>query len=187
MKKIVLIHGMSSTLDECFGIEIKKRLKNNDFEIFEPIFPLDNEVSYQSWNDSMDRIVKNVDKNTSFLCHSLGCLYIVRYLYRKKATCNTVICIAGGVCNKNEIVGENKERLKEFIPNEKEFEYFKKNAVKVYDIISNNDHIFSSSQLKNYIISTNAEEIFLKDQGHFGRSSNVKDIPEIENILKNIH
>ena len=183
MRRFVLIHGMSCHLDKCFGEKVKARLKARGYEIVEPFFPLGKDISLDGWNEVIDKVVQNVDEDTCFLCHSLGCLYVIKYLFRKHANCNAVIVVAGGILNRPI---EEFAFLSDFMPTEEELEHFKTHTQKVYDITSNNDHIFTQEELDLYVTKTNAQKIFIPNCGHFGRSSGVKDIPQIETILDKI-
>lgn len=184
MKKIILIHGMSAPLDECFGLKVKERLKNNGFEIIEPIFPVEKDITLDKWFDVMKSFEKDVDEHTYYLCHSLGCWFLLKYLYKTQKKCDTIITVAGGVINHEKTKNINENTV-EFIPTEEEFEYIKNNSKRIFAIYSNNDHIFSQKELELYAKKTMATKIFLENCGHFGRSSNVKDISEIEEIIKN--
>lgn len=185
MKKVIFIHGMSAPLDECFGKKAKERFRKHGFEIIEPIFPLEKEITLEKWNEVIDKAVDTIDEDTSFLCHSLGCTFVIKYLYRKKARANTVIAVAGGYFDKTQVWPEYP-KIKKFVPNKKELEYFRKNTKRIYHIHSDNDDIFNEKHFKDYIDKTGAKEILLKNCGHFGRSSGVKDIKELETILNNI-
>lgn len=170
MKKIILLHGMSCPLDECFGIKVKERLKNHSFEIIEPFFTTENKITYQNWTSTLNEFLKSnnykIDKNTSFLCHSLGCLFVIKYLCRTKSNANTIIAVAGGVPSTRI---PELDYLSKFIPTKEEFDYVKTHTRKIYNIISDNDHIFKQEELHNYINLTKAEEYFLPNHGHFGR------------------
>lgn len=183
MKKVVIIHGMSAPLDECFGLKAKERFKNHGYEIYEPIFPLEKDINYDVWNSIIDKCVSDIDEDTCFLCHSLGCIYVVRYLFRKKAKVRAVIAVAGGFFEKKDAWKGYDLR---FIPSKREFKYFRENVKDIYHICSDNDDIFTAKHFKDYINLTKAKEIMIKNCGHFGRRSGVKDIKEIETILQEI-
>jgi len=176
----VLIHGMSAPLDESFGIKVKQRLVNHGFGIIEPLFPLEHEITLDKWLEVMDKI--KVEDNQNYLCHSLGCNFIIKYLFHKKLKADTIIAVAGGYFNESQ-VWPGFSPIKDFIPTEEELDYFRKNTKAVYLIYSNNDHIYTQSYFDAYMEKTGAKGVFVKDQGHFGRSSKVKDIPIIETLL----
>lgn len=51
-------------------------------------------------------------------------------------------------------------------------------------IYSNDDHIFAQKQLQNYRELLKAQPIFIKDCGHFGMTSGVKDVAVISQLLE---
>ena len=79
---------------------------------------------------------------------------------------------------------EDLKFLLPFIPTDFEIESFKKLNNNLYNIYSNNDHIYSLEQLERYTQKLNATPMFLPNKGHFGSSSGVKEIPEIIDIIK---
>lgn len=186
MKNFILIHGMSSHLDDSFGINIKNRIRNHGFEIIEPFFPLKHQISLESWIRELDKYKKYFTDKTCFLCHSLGCVFIIKYLYKRKLKAHTIISIAGADFDEKNPLGEKYPQLYDFKELEEEYEYVRKNVKNFYNIYSDNDNILSRESLISYTKKTGAIEIMLKEQGHFGRSSGVRDIPEIENILDKI-
>lgn len=185
-KKFVLIHGMSSYLDDCFGIAVKERLKNHGYEIIEPFFPLGKQLSLEGWSQVMDNFLDQIDDNTCFLCHSLGCVFIIKYLFSRKLKANTIISVAGADFDANHPLGKDFPQLFAFKETDEEYHYFKNNTKAVYNIYSDTDHLLSLDILVAYTKKTGATGILIKNKGHFGRTSGVKDIPEIEQILDKI-
>lgn len=45
MKRLVLLHGMSARLDDCFGSSVKEWAREFGFEIIEPFFPLEKDIT----------------------------------------------------------------------------------------------------------------------------------------------
>ncbi len=186
MKNFILIHGMSSHLDESFGIKIKERIKNHGFEIIEPFFPLKHQISLENWTEELDKFQKYFNDKTCFLCHSLGCVFIIKYLFKRKIKAHAIISIAGADFDEKNSLGEKYPQLYDFKELEEEYEYAKNNVKYFFNIYSDDDNVLTQDSLISYTKKTGATGIIIKGRGHFGRSSGVRDIPEIENILNKI-
>ena len=186
MKNFILIHGMSSPLDESFGIKIKERIKNHGFEIIEPFFPLKHQISLENWTEELDKFQKYFNDKTCFLCHSLGCVFIIKYLFKRKIKAHAIISIAGADFDEKNPLGEKYPQLYDFKELEEEYEYAKNNVKYFFNIYSDDDNVLTQDSLISYTKKTRATGIMIKGRGHFGRSSGVRDIPEIENILNKI-
>ncbi len=183
--KAILLHGMSGNLDSSFGIQLKQDLKKLDFKIIEPLFTINKEITLENWFKKMDTIKQEVSSADVIICHSLGTNFIVKYLTKNNIKTNLVIAVAGGIAT--EKMGENFDFLEPFVPCEQECLKFSKLVNKVYNIYSNNDHIWKQKNIHLYSKLTNAQEIFIENQGHFGKSSGVKNIPQIMQIIKDYY
>ena len=183
MKKAILIHGMSGSLDQSFGKKLKEELKKIDYKIIEPIFTTKKQITLSSWFKEMDNYIKDIKCADVIICHSLGTNFIVKYLTKNNIKTKLCIMVAGGVAT--EKMGEDFDFLEPFVPSQDEFKEFNKLVDYCFNIYSNNDHIWKQENIHLYSKLSNATEIFLKDKGHFGKTSGVKDIPEIIQIIKN--
>lgn len=181
-KKAFILHGMSGSVDSSFGIKLKENLMGMGYEIVQPSFTTGKDITLSSWINTMDTIRDLIEENDVFICHSLSCLLIIKYFVLNNITNKLIITIAGGLCKVGEVF-KGFEHLIPFIPSGAEIEEFNKLNNKVYNIYSNNDHIYNLIQLERYTNATCATPIFLPNKGHFGASSGVVDVPEIIEII----
>ncbi len=183
MQKIVIIHGMSAHLDECFGLKLKEELlKSGDYQIFEPSFPLHPNITLEGWTEKMDEILPHLDEDTIYVCHSLGTMFILKYLYKRKLSARALICVAGGFPS-GEIPKEN-HYLDPFTPNLDEFSYAINVCPVRYNIFNSADHIWTPRMIADYNSFLAVTPIELDYGGHFGRSSGIKSIPELSPLIK---
>lgn len=179
----IILHGMSSYLEDSFGINLSNRIKNMGFNILLPHFPLNEKITLEKW-ENIAKEYSSFFNNSLVICHSLSTLFILKFLRKYNLSCKALITIAGGYSN--EIENEKYIYLKDFIPTIQDFSYAKNNIMHRFSLYSNNDHIFSQKQLLDYISLLDSKPIFLENCGHFGVSSGIKDIPEVEMIIKTI-
>ena len=184
MKKAFILHGMSGSVDESFGIKLKEDLTKLGYQIFQPTFTILKDITLESWFNEMDKYKNEIEDDSIFICHSLGCLFIIKYFVKNNIKNKLIISVAGGLCKHSEVF-PGYEFLIPFIPEEDELINFEALNNKLYNIYSDNDHIYKIFQLERYNEKANAIPVFLPNKGHFGRSSGVKEIPEIIDIIKN--
>lgn len=180
----ILMHGMSSHLEQTFGEKVALRAKNAGFDVYFPHFPLNEDITLDGWFKVAEEYIDLIGKDSVIICHSLSTLFILKFLCKYNLKCHTLISVAGGF--EKEIKDENFAYLREFIPNITEFEYAKRNIKQRYAIYSNGDHIFSREQLLSYIKLLYAQPVFVANCGHFGIKSAVTDIPIITQLFSKI-
>ena len=184
LKKAFILHGMSGSVDASFGIRLKEGLTDMGYKIIQPSFTTGKDITLLSWNNEMDKIREEIDNNSIFICHSLSCLFIIKYCVENKISNKLIISVAGGLCRESEVF-KGFEHLIPFIPTNLEIKEFGKLNNRVYNIYSDNDHIYNLTQLERYTNAICATPILLPNKGHFGSSSGVDDIPEIIEIISN--
>lgn len=182
MKKAFILHGMSGSVDSSFGVKLKEDLTRLGYKIFQPSFTTGKDITLNSWFDEMDKIKNQIEDDSIFICHSLACLFIVKYCNANKIANKLIITIAGGICEENEIADQLRF-LMPFIPTNQDVNEFLKLNNKIYNIYSDTDHIYKLSQLEKYNQKLQAVPVFLPNQGHFGKTSGVKEIPDIIDII----
>ena len=181
MKNLIILHGMSCYLEECWLNSIlENKVLSKKFNFIVPHFPLEKEITFEKWDDLFAQYMPNIDENTTIIAHSLSTLFIIRFLYKHQLKINKLICVGGGYAK--GAPGALKY-LSAFIPQDVEFDYARQNIPHRYHIFSDNDHIWSPEHIEAYNSLLNPIEIKTHNCGHYGRTSKVKVIPEIFEIL----
>lgn len=182
-KKAFLMHGMSGSMDISFGVRLKEELKKLGYQIFQPNFTIGEDITLESWTKTMDELKAEINDNSIFICHSLSCLFVVKYFAKNNISNKLIIAVAGGLSEESE-VKPGFEHLIPFLLTNKEVAMFNKLGNTLYNVYSDNDHIYSLKHLENYNKKLNAVPVLLPNKGHFGASSGVKEVPEIIEIIK---
>jgi len=179
---ILLLHGNSFHFqNESFGPNLIQCLEENHFYYKAPQMPLGEDAKFKNWKSYFDKVAGKIDNQTIIIAHSLSALYIPRFLNETDKKPYAVITIAGG--KKSQIASIIPNRYQHFVSRNKDFDYVKNNIPNRFCFYSNNDHIFTETELKNYAESMNGKQVFLENKGHFGRSSGVKAIPELNKLV----
>src|SRR3990167_5523753 len=97
MKRVFIIHGWGSNPKDDWFPWIKKELESKGFKVEIPVMPNTDEPKVNEWVGFLKKIVKNPDKDTYFIGHSIGCQTILRYLENldKKIKIGGCIFVAG--------------------------------------------------------------------------------------------
>lgn len=150
-----------------------------NFEVFTPQMPNKQNARYEEWRIWFERMTPFLGDGVVFVGHSLGGIFLVKYLsenmFPKKI--KAVILVAAPF---KEVVG--KESMGDFaLPSS--ITNFSKQAGKIYLLYSKNDPIVPFEALTKYerALSGAKTKIF-EDKGHF----NIESFPEIIEIIKSL-
>ncbi|MBO4412867.1 MAG: alpha/beta hydrolase [Clostridia bacterium] len=179
---IILLHGMSCRLEDCWKEYIVNLAKELNIQFFAPACPLNEDITLKNWFEDVDKFKNSINTETVFICHSLSTNFIVKYLAKSNLKAKAIISVAGGLASKDRM-----KYLKDFIFTKKEAQYVVDNIKHRYNIFSNNDNIWTKEEIQNYCYALQTQNIIVDGAGHFGRRSGVKEIPEIKEIIKNIN
>src|SRR3989344_3360159 len=80
MKRVIIVHCWSGNPEYCWYPYAKHELEKNGFEVTVPAMPDTDEPNLAKWLAKLQEVVGNVDKDTYFIGHSVGCITIMRYL-----------------------------------------------------------------------------------------------------------
>lgn len=182
---VILLHGMSFHFqDGSFGPSLIKSLKDNHLDFESPEMPVGTNVSYNAWNLYFDKIKNKITDKTIIIAFSLSALYLPKFLAEAKLKPYAIITIAGAKIN--PLASKIPSHFRNFIPMNKDFDYVKKSIPNKFAFYSDNDHIFSLYHLEDYAQSIGAEQLFLKNHGHFGNRSGITEIPELNQLVLNL-
>ena len=185
-KKIVnfvSVHGIGFNFDEenTFGPWLSERLKRYG-KLTNCHFPLGDQMTFKNWELELDKHKQELNQNTTVVAHSLGALFILIYLKKNNLKIGSLISIGAGY----NTAYSNHPIYKDFVPSASDFEYCKNNITNRFMIYSDNDRFFTEEHQQSYIKNLDAQPVYVKGQGHFGRSDGVAEIPAAVDVLKAI-
>src|SRR3989338_6493172 len=79
-KRAFIIHGWDGYPDEGWFPWLKAELEKNGFQVHVPAMPESAEPKIETWVSHLSKAVGDVDENTYFVGHSIGCQTILRFL-----------------------------------------------------------------------------------------------------------
>lgn len=184
MKNAIILHGMSADLDVCFGIKLKEDLKKLGYQIYEPKFVLHPNITLKAWEGEMDKFKDAFNNDALLVCHSLGTMFILKYLTKNKLSCKLLITVAGGTVEDPEDC--KIPYLLPFLPQQDEFKWARNHCKNRYSIFNKDDDIWRAQDIAFYNKALKSIPVELPYGEHFGRKSGVKEIPEIIDIVKKV-
>lgn len=191
----IIVHGTMGSPDENWFLwaqtEIAKVLECEKYEVLVPHFPYvvgNNEnQGYDLWKKILLAYANAglINEETILIGHSLGPVFIYRFLYDTKIKVNAVISVSG----KNN----NWLNLKAF--DDFNFDFYcdwelLKKATKYakyrYAYYSDCDPYIPLINCKKFANGTQSEEILLKGAGHINAAAGYTKFPELIELIKKI-
>jgi len=156
----------------------KDKLNHNlgdNYDVLFPRMPNDNNAKYEEWKIVFERIIELLDDNLILIGHSLGGLFLAKYLSENKISkkIKAIMLVATPFDDKTgSTFNLNKEKIAN-ISNQ---------CNNIYLIHSKDDIRVNFDQLLKYKEQLPlAKEIIFEDKGHF----NQEKFPEIVELIKN--
>ncbi|MFP4022719.1 MAG: RBBP9/YdeN family alpha/beta hydrolase [Candidatus Paceibacterota bacterium] len=197
MKQILIIHGGTcfETKEGYLGLLKKKsvdldkfRVGNNwkenmayelkgSYDVLMPKMPCRERAEYEDWSIWFQRIVDNCRSPLILVGHSLGGIFIAKYLSENsiKTTIEKAVLIAAPF-DKTGL----KESLGDFTPTSS-LKNFEEQAGKIYLLHSKDDPVVPFEHLKKYQEKLpKAETLIFEDRKHF----NQERFPELIDLFK---
>ncbi|TRZ39806.1 hypothetical protein CEQ21_02345 [Niallia circulans] len=175
MKKLYLIDGFGGSPEINWLADIEKHFVNYfDIKIVE--YTDATVADVKQWDSDLDNGI-NTPENAYFICHSLGCITLLRYLLRHN------INIAGAV-----LVSGFAEKIADFPPFDSYFHDIELNKVKSllgssYMIASRTDEIVSWETTSRLAEELEIPLVLLPNGGHFTSSEGIIEMPSVKSIV----
>ena len=183
MKKVYLIHGWggNDSSEGWFGW-LKQNMKDRGIEAIGFNMPNTDTPVIEEWVGFMKENIKDIDEDTYFIGHSIGCQAILRFL----ETLNEDVKIAGCIfvapwmeLDENTIKEEGEESVrisKPWVETPIDFEKVKKHTNRFLAIFSDDDPYVPLNQVEKFKQNLDAETVVKKNEEHFNET---EEIPEI--------
>ena len=191
----VIIHGTFGHPGENWFPWLAQEIANLDGsgntqkeEILIPHFPSSSYADYDSWKSVIMGYIDSgtINKNTIFICHSLGPLFISRILIEEKIKVKGMISVEGAA---NHLMGnESFDRINStfFVPSWDYLDQVRKYIDFNYCFYSDNDPYIPYNILKKYVEHAATKSFLVEGAGHFNESSGYTSFPQLLELIKQI-
>jgi uncharacterized protein len=177
VQRIFIIHRWDGGPSSDWYSWLSSKLKEKGYEVQVPVMPDTETPRIESWLKQLAEIVGDLNQDTHFVCHSIGCQAVLRYLAKSSKSAGQVVCVGGWF----ELTGleteEEKQIAKAWLEPDIDFAQVKKNMTKCIAIFSDNDYFVPLSNIEIYKSKLNAEVRIEKAKGHFTEDDNVTKLP----------
>lgn len=198
-QQVLVIHGGTSfkTYDDFLSYLINKDIKldkfrkkgwkanlrddlGGDYDVLTPRMPNSKNAKYKEWKIWFTKIIQKMDKNILLIGHSLGGIFLAKYLSENKISKNIIATILVAAPFNND--GIDGESLKKFaLP--QSLGLFAKQSKRIYLLHSIDDPVVPLVHVKKYKKSlAKARVKIYKNMGHFTQ----EHFPEIASLIQKI-
>ncbi len=150
------------------------------FDVFQPRMPNSNNAQYSEWKIVFEKILDQVDDNVIVVGHSLGALFIVKYLSENNPTrkIRSLFLIA------SPLDDETDESLGSFVVDSDKVKNIHKRTEKIYFYFSKDDPVVAFSEAEKYMKKF-PDAIFriLDGRGHFKQENIPELVLDLQSLL----
>lgn len=184
-KRIFIIHRWDGSPEADWHPWLKRKLESRGFIVNIPAMPESSEPKIEAWVSHLSKIVGNVDENTFFVGHSIGCQTILRYLESLPSDVKVggAIFVAGWLTLQNLSSDKEREIAKPWLETPIDFEKARQHSNKFVAIFSDNDEFVPLSNKEIFEQRLKAKTILEHNKGHFSDDDGVR---ELVSVLKTI-
>ncbi len=172
MKKVIFIHGYTSSPQNTKYRLIAKELDNLRIEHSIPALPGGEHPHSKEWLEIIDKEVKSTDKPIVLVGHSLGTRAVLLYLDQFNQKVDAVILIAAFDNDYKKNGGRRDESYSDFFEYALDIEKVKKLANKFIVIHSKDDDSIPYEQGVRISRELGAQLITYEDRSHFSGEEN---------------
>lgn len=174
----VLVHGWEGSPSEDWFPWLNKKLIKAGHDVVNMSMPNPLHPKKGEW---VKHIEEHIDPSakTCFIAHSLGAIAVLKYLEKIDKKIKGAIFVAPYVINEKKY-----ETLSSFYNKKIDWTKVNKNCNKFFTIFSDDDPFVSLDQYLFMNDKTNVNLTVLHNRGHFSDDDNVKEIPELYDIIK---
>jgi hypothetical protein len=185
MRSIYLIHGWGGSPEsEKWFKWLNEECRKRNYNLIIPKMPNPDSPKINEWIGFLKKNVKNIDNETYFIGHSVGCQAVMRYL----ETLNPSVKIKGAVfiapwmeLDKNTIEEEGEESVriaKPWMETPINFFKIKEHTDNFLCILSDNDPYVPLTNKKFFEEKLGAKIIIKHNEEHFNDTKEIKEIME---------
>lgn len=187
MRKIYLVHCWDGTSSDGWYPWIAESLKDDNTEVIKFNMPNTSKPKMAEWIETLNNKVKNLNNETYFIGHSIGCQTIMRYLETKETIkIGGILFVAPWLDLLPEAIEDEDSynTAQPWLTMPIDFEKIKKFTNNINCIFSDNDYFVSLEQEKEFKDKLNAKTVVVKNKGHISQEDNVYELQEILDLSK---
>ncbi len=172
-----VIHGSYGNPYKNWIPWLKRQLSKRKLNCIAPSFPTPYKQNYESWSTILKSYLKigYITENTSFITHSLGGTFIIKFLLENKIKVKKIITIAGF----NNLKFNDDMNLYNSFYLDKNLSDIKNYSIERISFYSDNDPYVPESDALKFSDSILAQKVFVKGAGHFNEKYGYLEFAEL--------
>lgn len=184
-KRVFIIHGWGAAPDQHWQPWLKRELEERGFEVSMPAMPNTDEPEMAVWVGALASAVGELNEETYFVGHSIGCQTIMRYLAtqagKKAGGC---VFVAGWFKLENMESEEEEVIAQPWLTEPIDFEAIKRVTSNITVFLSDND-FYGAVQENKEMFERNlgARVVVEHEMGHYTEDDGVTQVPQVLEVL----
>jgi predicted alpha/beta hydrolase family esterase len=180
MKNYFIVHGTYGNSSENWFPWLEKELRKANFDVYNLDYPTPENQNYSSWKNILDKIKNKINKESIFIGHSLGCIFIARYIIENQINIDKCIFVSG-FNNYFKIEAFDKLNISFFIERANQLKNYTNERITIY---SKDDPYISFTESKRFSKEISAtKQIAFTNAGHFNEKAGYTKFEEILKYL----
>ena len=185
MTNYFIIHGLNGKPFESWFPWLENKISRNNLQCIAPQFPTPMQQNYSNWEKLLNfyREIGYVHEDTFFITHSLGSIFIIKYILLNKINIKGLITVAGFnnfISGMDEFDNINKS----FFLENSEIQKINKYVKKIYSFYSKNDPNLPFENQDKFAKLLGSEIYIIPDGGHFNSAAGYNKFEDLYEIIK---
>ena len=186
MDKIYVVHCWDGTKDDGWYPWLDKKISNDFVKVYRFNMPNTKSPKMDEWISKLKKQVTDLDENTYFVGHSIGCQAIMRYLESvdvKKI--GGVLFVAPWLDLLPEAISDDESyrTASPWLNTPIDFNKIRDVVHNITCIFSDDDYFVSLEQERKFKELLNAKTLIVKNKGHISAEDGVEELEEIYDEL----
>lgn len=179
-KRVYIVHAWGAKPKDHWYGWLAQMLNQENFHVTVLEMPDTDVPRIDPWVSYLDRIVGNLDRDTYFVGHSIGCQTILRYLMKQRQKVGGAVFVAGWFFLKNLESKEEEEIAAPWLRAHIDYEDVKKVLKKCTVFLSDNDLFDCVEENKEVFEEKLGYSVVVEHaKGHFTGDDGVHEVPEV--------
>lgn len=177
-----IIHGAHGNPEENWFPWLNSKLQKLGHEVYTPLFPTPAGQNLSNWLKVFDNYKEFMDKNSVFVAHSLGPVFVLNLLENINKTVKASFFVSGFY----EFLRKKKfdEINRTFVKNDFDWEKVKGNCEDFYMFHSDNDPYVPLEKAENLAEKLDADMEVIEGAGHFNEEAGYTEFPRLLEKMK---
>ncbi|MCQ2564664.1 MAG: alpha/beta hydrolase [Clostridia bacterium] len=168
MKNYFIIHGTFGHNKENWFPWLEEELKKQGKVVYNFNYPTPDGQSFAGWSAVLDKVKSEINEETTFICHSIAPIFVVKYCITNNIKIKKLISVSGANNFKVGVAEFDDINEDMFIDDVSKFKDLCKERVCYY---AKNDPYVKPQYLQSFAKSIGAKEIVYDNAGHFNEKA----------------